>query len=199
MLFCLFFPLIPEAKEIANNQDTIVVVDSMLSPRMEAGAFAVNMDPLTFRDIYIMLNQGGQVPKNMNLYASIASLHFIRDDGTYRFSPNVFLAMVAFGSGFTGEPSKGLLYFWIAVFSALNPTLERFLWEEYIPVSISAGYNTDWFLFSPGRELYFKPHIDLNVMFKLGIWFKLTASFAYLVTDTYDLKRGPRFEFRVGI
>src|SRR5574344_1722806 len=81
----------------------------------------------------------------------------------------------------------------------LNPTIEYYLWQKYVPISIGAGYNTDWFLFSPGRELYFKPHIDLNVMFKLGIWFKLTGSFAYLVTDTYDLKHGPRFEFRIGI
>jgi len=202
ILFFLFFPLITEAEEVAKNQDTKVQVNSKFSPRMEVGAFVVAMDPLTFKDIYIMLNQGGQVSKNMDLYALIASLHFIRDGETYRISPNVFLATVAFASGFTGEKSQSseiLLKFWAAVFLALNPTLERFLWEEYIPVSISGGYNSDWFLFSPGRELYFKPHVDLNVMFKLGIWFKLTGSFAYLVTDTYDLKHGPRFEFRLGI
>ena len=135
-----------------------------------------------------------------DINAYIWAVHLVKDGHSYRISPNVaILGTAMLGAAFSGIGNDASFVIWVAILYALNPTIEYYLWQKYIPVSIGAGYNTDWFLFSPGRELYFKPHIDLNVMFKLGIWFKLTGSFAYLVTDTYDLKRGPRFEFRVGI
>jgi len=211
IFFCFFFPLTLEAEEVAKNQDTIVARNDMPLQQMresgfgyrgDFGALSVVMDPVLFNDMNFMFSPGYSFDQFIDLHGVFCSLHFIKDGGTYRFSPNVFLAGFALASGFTGEPSqysKGLLYFWTTIFLALNPSVDFFLWQKYVPVSIGAGYNTDWFLFSPGRELYFKPHVDLNVMFKLGIWFKLTGSFAYLVTDTYDLKHGPRFEFRLGI
>lgn len=211
ILFFLFFPLITEAEEVAKNQDTIVVRNDMPLQQMsesgfgyrgDFGALSVVMNPVLFKDMNFMFSPGYSLNQFIDLRGVFWSLHFIKDGGTYRFSPNVFLAGIALASGFTGEPSqykKVLLYFWTSFFFVLNPSVDFFLWQKYVPISIGAGYNTDWFLFSPGRELYFKPHIDLNVMFKLGIWFKLTGSFAYLVTDTYDLKHGPRFEFRIGI
>ena len=135
-----------------------------------------------------------------DINAYIWAVHLVKDGHSYRISPNVaILGTAMLGAAFSGIGNDASFVIWVAILYALNPTIEYYLWQKYIPVSIGAGYNADWFLLSPGRELYFKPHVDLNVMFKLGIWLKLTASFAYLVTDTYDLKRGPRFEFRLGI
>jgi len=137
----------------------------------------------------------------LHLEAYMVSVHWVRDGHEYRFSPyisiwNGFVWLLAFGA--IGD-DDAMAYAVNIPSYLLNPSIEYYLWQKYIPVSVGAGYNADWFLFSPGREFYFKSHVDLNVMFKLGIWFKLTGSLAYLVTDTYDLKHGPQFEFRLGI
>ena len=71
----------------------------------------------------------------------------------------------------------------------LNPTLEFFILRKYVPVSIGVGYNTDWFAFSPGRELYFRAHGDLNVNI---LWARISASYSYSFLDSYDLKKGSK-------
>lgn len=169
------------------------------SHRLNVGA--IKLSVASQKDFSFIGESGEHINKsNTDGMMFLFAVHLVKDGHSYRISPNVaILGTAMLGAAFSGIGNDASFVIWEAVLYALNPTIEYYLWQKYIPVSIGAGYNTDWFLFSPGRELYFKPHIDLNVMFKLGIWFKLTGSFAYLVTDTYDLKRGPRFEFRLGI
>ncbi|WP_041917822.1 hypothetical protein [Fibrobacter succinogenes] len=76
----------------------------------------------------------------------------------------------------------------------MNPTVEFFFWKGWVPVSVSAGYKMDWFAFSPGHKFYFRPHADLNINLML---LRVSASYAYVATNTYDIKRGPRFYLKV--
>ena len=174
--------------------------DDFPTDRLSFGTFRLSVSS---QKDFSFISEGGEYINKSNTdgIALLFAVHFVKDGESYRISLNApilgtFILTSAF-SRVIGNDALSVIC--IGFLYLLNPTIEYYLWQKYVPISIGAGYNTDWFLFSPGRELYFKPHIDLNVMFKLGIWFKLTGSFAYLVTDTYDLKHGPRFEFRVGI
>ncbi len=91
----------------------------------------------------------------------------------------------------SGNESENTMF---GVLALMNPTLEYYFWEGLTTVSVGVGYKTDWFAFSPGREFYFRPHADVNLNVFL---IRISASYAYVVKDTYDLKKGSRFYLRI--
>ena len=142
--------------------------------------------------------------KNFYLNADALSLHVISDrSDTSHFENRISginsLVTLAFfpyilsrGEGHHDDDILMNSFFWTLFL--LNPTVEYFFWKGWVPVSVSAGYKMDWFAFSPGRKFYFRPHADLNINLML---LRVSVSYAYVVTNTYDLKRGPRFYLKV--
>ena len=142
--------------------------------------------------------------KNLYLNADVLSLHVISDrndtshfdhrvSGINSFVSFAFLPFVVLsGDGRHDDDILMNSFFWTLFL--LNPTVEYFFWKGWIPVSVSAGYKMDWFAFSPGRKFYFRPHADLNINFMV---LRVSASYAYVVTNTYELKRGPPFYLKV--
>jgi len=138
--------------------------------------------------------------KNLYLNADVLSLHVISDrNDTSRYGSrisgiNSLVTLASFPyilSHGEGKHDDNILFWTLFL---LNPTVEYFFWKGWIPVSVSAGYKMDWFAFSPGRKFYFRPHADLNINFMV---LRVSASYAYVVTNTYELKRGPRFYLKV--
>ena len=129
----------------------------------------------------------------------IYNLHWVEDDDKYRFSPMGTLSSVlTFGVSISlndRESGAFLSYFTFPISFLLNPNFEFFLVKSSI--SLSVGYETDWFAFSPGQKFYFKSYSDLT--FYGGEYAFVSASFSYLHTHTYDATYGPRFEAKVGI
>lgn len=141
---------------------------------------------------------------DLSLKADVVSLRWIKDDSKYRFSATTALTslgmMVLGFSIFTAIDTsfvKPVCYAVAGFQFLLNPTIEYAIVKKYVPISVALGYNTDWFVFSRNQEFYFKPHMDLN--FNFAKYLVVAGSFAYLVTDTYDAKHGPRFEFKIGL
>ena len=150
-------------------------------------------------DYNISIAFGTNVWNNTFFMADMMNLHVITDieDSTSRVSG--FISMFAMGMGvpLILTNSDGLAKFLFGVSAILNPTIEyALLREKFYGVSLSAGYKTDWFAFSPDHALYFKPHAEINAdIFIL----RISASYAYVVTNTYDIKRGPRFYLKMGL
>ena len=129
-------------------------------------------DKAVYNEDFSMTLEGGiPVGKNLYLNADVFSYHMISDrSDTSHFDHRV--------SGINSFFSFAFLPFVVL----------------RGPVSVSAGYKMDWFAFSPGRKFYFRPHADLNINFMV---LRVSASYAYVVTNTYELKRGPRFYLKV--
>lgn len=158
-------------------------------------------------DFNIVLDGGKKIYKNLYLSADVFSLHSIPDKidtghSDIRVSGINSLISLCFAPYiiFQGDDHKvdddalGKIFF--RTLFLLNPTVEYYFWKGRVPVSVGAGYKTDWFIFSPGKKFYFRPHADLNV--NLAI-LRVSASYAYVVTNTYDLKRGPRIYLKVAL
>lgn len=164
----------------------------------------VNDKAVYNEDLSMTLEGGIPVGKNLYLNADVFSYHMISDrSDTSRFDHRVsginsfvsfaFLPFVVLrGEGRHDDDILMNSFFWTLFL--LNPTVEYFFWKGWVPVSVSAGYKMDWFAFSPGRKFYFRPHADLNINFMV---LRVSASYAYVVTNTYELKRGPRFYLKV--
>ena len=145
---------------------------------------------------------------NIVLGFSAASLRFVRDGSDYRIG--LFPSVVTTGSFLVGlacSPGKPVdstianvfVYILATPIVLLNPSVELFVFNGRFPLSLEIGYNMDWFIFSSRKKFYFKPHADLNASIRLSsLWIRCSGSFAYLVKNTYDAKKGPRFEFRIG-
>lgn len=150
-------------------------------------------------DLNVSIAWGTEIWKNTFLMADFMNFHVITDieDSTSRIS--ALNSLITLGLGvpliFTASEKLSTALFVIDAF--LNPTFEYNLWrEKALGVSLSAGYKTDWFAFSPDHALYFKPHAEINVdIFIL----RVSASYAYVVTNTYDISRGSRFYLKIGI
>lgn len=164
-------------------------------------------DKAVYNEDFSMTFEGGiPVVKNLYLNADVFSYHMISDrsdtshfdhrvSGINSFVSFAFLPFVVLrGDGRHDDDILMNSFFWTLFL--LNPTVEYFFWKGWVPVSVSAGYKMDWFAFSPGRKFYFRPHADLNINFML---LRVSASYAYVVTNTYELKRGPRFYLKVSL
>lgn len=162
-------------------------------------------DKAVYNEDFSMTLEGGiPVGKNLYLNADVFSYHMISDrsdtshfdhrvSGINSFVSFAFLPFVVLrGEGRHDDDILMNSFFWTLFL--LNPTVEYFFWKGWVPVSVSAGYKMDWFAFSPGRKFYFRPHADLNINFMV---LRVSASYAYVVTNTYELKRGPRFYLKV--
>lgn len=164
----------------------------------------VNDKAVYNEDLSMTLEGGIPVGKNLYLNADVFSYHMISDrsdtnhfdhrvSGINSFVSFAFLPFVVLrGEGRHDDDILMNSFFWTLFL--LNPTVEYFFWKGWVPVSVSAGYKMDWFAFSPGRKFYFRPHADLNINFMV---LRVSASYAYVVTNTYELKRGPRFYLKV--
>lgn len=164
----------------------------------------VNDKAVHNEDFSLVFDGGIEFAKNLYLNADIFTYHMISDrSDTSHFDHRVsginsivslaFLPFVVLrGEGRRDDDVLMNAFFWTLFL--MNPTVEYFFWKSWVPVSVSVGYKTDWFAFSPGRQFYFRPHADLNVNLVI---LRVTASYAYVVTNTYELKRGSRFYLKV--
>lgn len=151
-----------------------------------------------YADYGVSAFAGIEVLKDLYLSADLLGFRIITDvkDSTSRLTS--FYSLLSIGTFFPllltqNEKLANVLF--ITEF-ILNPTVEYYLWRnKYVGVTLSAGYKTDWFLFSPEHALYFKPHGGIGVDV-FGV--RVEASYAYVVTHTYDIKCGPRFYLKVG-
>ena len=164
----------------------------------------VNDKAVHNEDFSLILDGGMEVAKNLYLNADVFSYHMISDrsdtshfdhrvSGINSFVSLAFLPFILLhGEGHRDDDVLMNVFF--RTLFLINPTVEYYFWKGWIPVSVSVGYKMDWFAFSPRRRFYFRPHADLNVNLVL---LRVSASYAYVVTDTYELKRGPRFYLKV--
>lgn len=149
-------------------------------------------------DYNVSIAYGREIWKNLFFTADAMNFHIITDieDSTSRVSLMSTLMSAGFAIPVLFTQSETLAKIWYVVAGMLNPTLEYDLWRKKTGVSLSVGYKTDWFAFSPDHALYFKPHAEINI--DLAI-FRISASYAYVVTDTYDIKRGSKFYLLIGL
>ena len=164
----------------------------------------VNDKAVYNEDFSLTLDGEIEIAKNLYLNADVFSYHMISDrsdtshlehrvSGINSIVALAFLPFVCLhGEGHRDDDVLMNVFF--GSLFLLNPTVEYFFWKGWVPVSVSAGYKMDWFAFSPGRKFYFRPHADLNINFMV---LRVSASYAYVVTNTYELKRGPRFYLKV--
>ena len=164
----------------------------------------VNGKAVDNEDISLVFDGGMEVAKKLVLNADFFTFHMISDrSDTSHFEHRVSginsLVSLAFlpyvllrGEG--RHDDDVLMNVFFGTLFLMNPTVEYFFLQGWIPVSVSVGYKMDWFAFSSGRQFYFRPHADLNVNFLL---LRVSASYAYVVTNTYELKRGSRFYLKV--
>ena len=164
----------------------------------------VNDKAVYNEDLSLTLDGEIEIAKNLYLNADVFSYHMISDrsdtshlehrvSGINSIVALAFLPFVCLhGEGHRDDDVLMNVFF--GSLFLLNPTVEYFFWKGWVPVSVSVGYKMDWFAFSPGRRFYFRPHADLNVNLVL---LRVSASYAYVVTDTYELKRGSRFYLKV--
>lgn len=140
---------------------------------------------LDITDFSFVVSMSADLTDRVRLNFDAFNFHMVSDepDSTCRMTGLASLVSIAmFPFIFFDEANSifGLL-------TALNPTLEFFLWKKFVPVSVAAGYKADWFLFSPDMNFYFRPHVGLNVYAGFAL---ISASYSYMVTNTYDAKRG---------
>ena len=145
-------------------------------------------------DAFIGVWMGAKIVNGLYLNTLLIGNHFLSDetDSCTRVGAGMVVNGSLLGASFISAlffNSSTLIAPTFAVITLLNPTLEFFILRKYVPVSIGVGYNTDWFAFSPGRELYFRAHGDLNVNI---LWARISASYSYSFLDSYDLKRGSK-------
>ncbi|MBO7414148.1 MAG: hypothetical protein J6U20_10905 [Fibrobacter sp.] len=145
-------------------------------------------------DAFIGVWMGERIANGLYLNSFFLGNHFLSDETDS--CTRVGAGMVVNGSFLVASFIEALFFQsdkmflpMFTVMTLLNPTLEFFVVRKYVPVSIGVGYNTDWFAFSPGRELYFRAHGDLNVNI---LWARLSASYSYSFLDSYDLKKGSK-------
>ena len=196
----------------------LVVLCSQTFAKWNGGSSYIGIDVSTWEtrindwkvntaDFNIVLDGGKKIYKNLYLSADVFSLHFIPDkidtgrpdirvSGINSLISLCFAPYIMFqGDGHkVDDDALGKIFF--RTLFLLNPTVEYYFWKGRVPVSVGAGYKTDWFIFSHGKKFYFRPHADLNV--NLAI-LRVSASYAYVVTNTYDLKRGPRIYLKVAL
>lgn len=148
---------------------------------------------------YNMVFEGGKpILKRLYLTADFLNLHIMSDkdredsDSTARITGMSGLVSLCFMPFvMSGNESENTMF---GVLALMNPTLEYYFWEGFTTLSVGVGYKTDWFAFSPGHEFYFRPHADVN----LNVFIvRISASYAYVVKETYDLKKGSRFYLRI--
>ena len=146
-----------------------------------------------------MVVEGGKTILNrLYLTADLLNVHIMSDkdredsDSTARITGMSGLVSLCFlPFVMSGNESENTMF---GVLALMNPTLEYYFWEGFTTLSVGVGYKTDWFAFSPGHEFYFRPHADVN----LNVFIvRISASYAYVVKDTYDLKKGSRFYLRI--
>ena len=149
-------------------------------------------------DCNMVVEGGKPILNRLYLTADFLNLHIMSDkdredsDSTARITGMSGLVSLGFFPlVFVGYMPENI---WYGVLALMNPTLEYYFWEGLTTVSVGVGYKTDWFAFSPGREFYFRPHADVNLNVFL---IRISASYAYVVKDTYDLKKGSRFYLRI--
>lgn len=148
-------------------------------------------------DYNVSIAYGREIWKNLFFTADAMNFHIITDieDSTSRISAISTLISAGFFLPELFTQSETLAKIWYVVTGILNPTLEYDLWRGKMGASLSVGYKTDWFAFSSDHALYFKPHAEINIDVFI---FRISASYAYVVTDTYDIKRGSRFYLKTG-
>lgn len=149
-------------------------------------------------DCNMVVEGGTPILNRLYLTADLLNVHIMSDkdredsDSTARITGMSGLVSLGFFPlVFIGYMPENI---WYGVLALMNPTLEYYFWEGLTTVSVGVGYKTDWFAFSPGREFYFRPHADVNLNVFL---IRISASYAYVVKDTYDLKKGSRFYLRI--
>ena len=144
---------------------------------------------------YNMVVEGGSpILNRLYLTADLLNVHIMSDkdredsDSTARITGMSGLVSLGFFPlVFVGYMPENI---WYGVLALMNPTLEYYFWEGFTTVSVGVGYKTDWFAFSSGHEFYFRPHADVN----LNVFIvRISASYAYVVKETYDLKKVPDF------
>ena len=149
-------------------------------------------------DCNMVVEGGSPILNRLYLTADLLNVHIMSDkdredsDSTARITGMSGLVSLGFFPlVFVGFMPENI---WYGALALMNPTLEYYFWEGFTTVSVGVGYKTDWFAFSPGHEFYFKPHADVNLNVFLV---RISASYAYVVKDSYDLKKGPRFYLRI--
>jgi len=149
-------------------------------------------------DCNMVVEGGSPILNRLYLTADLLNVHIMSDkdredsDSTARITGMSGLVSLGFFPlVFVGFMPENI---WYGALALMNPTLEYYFWEGFTTVSVGVGYKTDWFAFSPGHEFYFKPHADVNLNVFLV---RISASYAYVVKDTYDLKKGSRFYLRI--
>ena len=151
-------------------------------------------------DFNLVMEGGVPLINRLYLTADYLNLHIMSDkdredsDSSARISGmSSLVSLFFFPFVLSGNMSE---YIWLGTLALMNPTLEYYFWEGWTTVSVGVGYKTDWFAFSPGHEFYFRPHADVN----LNVFIvRISASYSYVVMETHDLKKGPRFYLRVYI
>ena len=149
-------------------------------------------------DCNMVVEGGSPILNRLYLTADLLNVHIMSDkdredsDSTARITGMSGLVSLGFFPlVFIGYMPENI---WYGVLALMNPTLEYYFWEGFTTLSVGVGYKTDWFAFSPGHEFYFRPHADVN----LNVFIvRISASYAYVVKDTYDLKKGSRFYLRI--
>ena len=134
-------------------------------------------------DYNMVLERGKPILNRLYLTADFLNLHIMSDkdredsDSTARITGMSGLVSLCFlPFVMSGNESENTMF---GVLALMNPTLEYYFWEG---------------AFSPGHEFYFRPHADVN----LNVFIvRISASYAYVVKETYDLKKGSRFYLRI--
>ena len=146
-------------------------------------------------DYNMVFEAGKPILNRLYLTADFLNLHIMSDkdredsDSTARITGMSSLVSLFFlPFVMSGNESENTMF---GVLALMNPTLEYYFWEGFTTLSVGVGYKTDC---SPGHEFYFRPHADVN----LNVFIvRISASYAYVVKETYDLKKGSRFYLRI--
>ena len=194
---CIVFLLLFSLSTLASEED--VVYEHWRDNTHNVAYWGADVSAWSDHIDYNMAFEGGSpILNRLYLTADFLNIHIMSDkdrensDSTARITGMSGLVTLAFFPFvFVGMMPENV---WFGVLALMNPTLEYYLWEGFTTVSVGIGYKTDWFAFSPGHEFYFKPHADVNLNVFLV---RISASYAYVVKDTYDLKKGPRFYLRI--
>lgn len=151
-------------------------------------------------DFNVNADYGRWLAKGVYLSSGLFNYHILSDVGDSctnskgcarigaGIAINGVLAMASFVDAWIFG-SETIARIWFGLATLLNPTLEFFVVQKYVPISIGLGYNTDWFAFSPGHKFYLRAHGDLNLNIT---WARISASYSYSFLDTYDLKKGSK-------
>lgn len=169
-------------------------------------AFETDLD---FSNIYGSIYFGNAyVWDYFNLGGDLLNIRVVKDGDSHRISTNALAGLVTFAivmnpvSDKSEDADKSARFRQTAflLLNALNPTIEFFPLVKFnFPLSISGGYNFDWFALSPEHLVNFSTKMGLNLYFHLGPWWRLSALALYQVTDTYDLERGWKFRLSLGV